>query len=394
MTMKLPYRRLSGFYFGYFATLGVFAPYWTLYLQELGFKSTEIGELMAIWTSGRILAPSFWAWFTEQIGQPMRIVRWSILFTTLCFSLIFDVSEFWKIASIMVLFCFFWNAILPQFEVVTITHLGSELHRYSRIRVWGSIGFIALSLMVGKLLETESLYIIPLIIFLTFVGTWLVSLSIPESKSLHHENADISFKKILFQPAVLALLMGCFLMQASHGAYYTFYSPYLESHGYSKTWIGALWSLGVLAEVVLFLVIPNLSSNFNNISLFLLSFLLAGLRWLMIAFGADYLAILLFAQLLHAASFGLYHVISMQLITKYFSGKYQGRGQALYGSVSYGLGGALGMLFSGYVYEINPIYAFIGSSLFCFIAYFVINSTLSTQTTKLENNNDNNFRES
>ena len=383
MRMKLPYRRLSGFYFGYFAALGVIVPYWTLYLQELGFKSTDIGELMAIWTSGRILAPSFWAWFTEQIGQPMRIVRWSILMTTLCFSLIFGVNEFWKIAAITVLFSFFWNAALPQFEVVTITHLGSQFQRYSRIRVWGSIGFIALSLMVGKLLETESLYIIPLIIFATFVGTWLVSLSIPESKSLPHENADVSFKEILFQPAVLALLMGCFLMQASHGAYYTFYSPYLAAHGYSKTWIGALWSLGVLAEVVLFLVMPNLSSYFNNISLFLLAFLLAGLRWLMIAFGADFLIILLFAQLLHAASFGLYHVISIQLITKYFSGKYQGRGQALYGSVSYGMGGAIGMLYAGYVYEINPIFAFIGSSLFCFIAYFVINSTLSTQTTNI-----------
>jgi PPP family 3-phenylpropionic acid transporter len=370
--MKLPYRRLSGFYFGYFAALGVIVPYWTLYLQELGFKSTEIGELMAIWTSGRILAPSFWAWFTEQVGQPMRIVRWSILMTTLCFSLIFGVNEFWKIAAITVLFSFFWNAALPQFEVVTITHLGSQFQRYSRIRVWGSIGFIALSFMVGKLLETESLYIIPLIIFSTFVGTWLVSLSIPESKSLHHENADVSFKEILFQPAVLALLMGCFLMQASHGAYYTFYSPYLAAHGYSKTWIGALWSLGVLAEVVLFLVMPNLSSHFNNISLFLLAFLLAGLRWLMIAFGADFLIVLLFAQLLHAASFGLYHVVSIQLITKYFSGKYQGRGQALYGSVSYGMGGAIGMLYAGYVYEINPIFAFIGSSLFCFSAYFII----------------------
>lgn len=372
MFMKLPYRRLSGFYFGYFAALGVIVPYWTLYLQELGFKSTEIGELMAIWTSGRILAPSFWAWFTEQVGQPMRIVRWSILMTTLCFSLIFGVNEFWKIAAITVLFSFFWNAALPQFEVVTITHLGSQFQRYSRIRVWGSIGFIALSFMVGKLLETESLYIIPLIIFSTFVGTWLVSLSIPESKSLHHENADVSFKEILFQPAVLALLMGCFLMQASHGAYYTFYSPYLAAHGYSKTWIGALWSLGVLAEVVLFLVMPNLSSHFNNISLFLLAFLLAGLRWLMIAFGADFLIVLLFAQLLHAASFGLYHVVSIQLITKYFSGKYQGRGQALYGSVSYGMGGAIGMLYAGYVYEINPIFAFIGSSLFCFSAYFII----------------------
>jgi|WetSurMetagenome_2_1015567.scaffolds.fasta_scaffold14781_4 MFS transporter, PPP family, 3-phenylpropionic acid transporter len=370
--MKVPYRRLSGFYFGYFAALGVIVPYWTLYLQELGFKSTEIGELMAIWTSGRILAPSFWAWFTEQVGQPMRIVRWSILITTLCFSLIFGVNEFWKIAAITVLFSFFWNAALPQFEVVTITHLGSQFQRYSRIRVWGSIGFIALSFMVGKLLETESLYIIPLIIFSTFVGTWLVSLSIPESKSLHHENADVSFKEILFQPVVLALLMGCFLMQASHGAYYTFYSPYLAAHGYSKTWIGALWSLGVLAEVVLFLVMPNLSSRFNNIALFLLAFLLAGLRWLMIAFGADFLIVLLFAQLLHAASFGLYHVVSIQLITKYFSGKYQGRGQALYGSVSYGMGGAIGMLYAGYVYEINPIFAFIGSSLFCFTAYFII----------------------
>lgn len=375
--MTLPYRRLSGFYFGYFATLGVIVPYWTLYLQELGFKSNDIGELMAIWTSGRILAPSFWAWFTEQIGQPMRIVRWSILITTLCFSLIFGVNEFWKIALITVLFSFFWNAALPQFEVVTITHLGSELHRYSRIRVWGSIGFIAFSLIVGKFLETESLYIIPLIIFSTFIGTWLISLSIPESKSLHHENTDVSFKEILFQPAVLALLIGCFLMQASHGAYYTFYSPYLATHGYSKTWIGALWSLGVLAEVVLFLVMPNISTYFNNISLFLLAFLLAGLRWLMIAFGADFLIVLLLAQLLHAASFGLYHVVSIQLITKYFSGKYQGRGQALYGSVSYGLGGALGMLLSGYVYEINPIFAFIGSSLLCVMGYFVVQGKLS-----------------
>lgn len=380
MFMKLPYRRLSGFYFGYFAALGVIVPYWTLYLQELGFKSTEIGELMAIWTSGRILAPSFWAWFTEQIGQPMRVVRGSILITTLCFSLIFGVNEFWKIAAITVLFSFFWNAALPQFEVVTLTHLGSQFQRYSRIRVWGSLGFIALSLMVGKLLETESLYIIPLIIFSTFVGTWLVSLSIPESKSLSHENIDISFKEIIFQPTVLALLIGCFLMQASHGAYYTFYSPYLAAHGYSKTWIGALWSLGVLAEVVLFLVMPNISSLFKPTSLFLLAFLLAGLRWLMIAFGADYLIILLSAQLLHAASFGLYHVVSIQLIIKYFIGKYQGRGQALYGSVSYGMGGAIGMLYAGYVYEINPLWAFIGSSLFCFIAYVIIKSILFKQT--------------
>lgn len=377
--MTLPYRRLSGFYFGYFAALGVIVPYWTLYLQELGFKPNDIGELMAISTGMRIIAPSFWAWVAEKTGNPMHLVRWSILMTTFCFSFMFGVNEFWKIALITASFSFFWNAALPQFEVVTITHLGTQLHRYSRLRVWGSIGFIVFSFLIGKLLETESLYIIPLIIFNIFIGAWLISLSVPESKTVTHKNETSSFKEILSQPAVIALLIGCFLMQASHGSYYSFYSPYLAEHGYSKTWIGALWSLGVLAEIVLFLVMPNISS-FNLISLFLLSFLLAGIRWLIIAFGADYLAVLLFAQLLHAASFGLYHIISIQLIIKYFSGKYQGRGQALYGSVSYGLGGALGMLLAGYLYEINPLFAFLISSLFCFMGYFIIVSMLTTQT--------------
>jgi len=380
MKSSLPYRRLSGFYFGYFAALGVIVPYWTLYLQALGFQSHDIGELMAIWLSARIVAPSFWAWIAEKIGQPMRIVRWTVLATTLCFSLIFGVDDFWKLAALMLLFSFFWNAALPQFEVVTLTHLGTQLHRYSRIRVWGSLGFIALSLGVGKLLETESLLIIPLIIFGVFIGTWLMSLSVPEIPSLHHETVALPFKNILFQPAVLALLVGCFLMQASHGGYYAFYSPYLTLYGYSKTWIGALWSLGVLAEIVLFLAMPNLSSQFNQKTLFLIAFFLAGLRWLMIAFGADFLIVLLGAQLLHAASFGLYHVVSIQLITKYFSGRYQGRGQALYGSVSYGVGGSLGTLYAGYLYDIDPHWSYLGSVLLCFLAFFIIKFALPIQT--------------
>ncbi|MEY3218896.1 MAG: hypothetical protein RIT27_253 [Pseudomonadota bacterium] len=372
MTSSLPYRRLSGFYFGYFAALGVIVPYWTLYLQALGFKSGEIGELMAIWMSARIVAPTFWAWITEQIGYPMRIVRYSILATTFCFSLIFGVDDFWQSAAIMLLFSFFWNAALPQFEVVTLTHLGAQLHHYSRIRVWGSLGFIVFSLGMGKLLEIESLLIIPFVIFGIFIGTWLISLSVPESKSLHHETVSLPFKEILFQPAVLALLMGCFLMQASHGVYYAFYSPYLTLQGYSKTWIGALWSLGVLAEIVLFLLMPYLSARFNQKTLFLTAFFLAGLRWLMIAWGANMIIVLLSAQLLHAASFGLYHVVSIQLISKYFSGRYQGRGQALYGSVSYGIGGSLGTLYAGYLYEIDPQWSYLGATFFCVIAFLII----------------------
>jgi PPP family 3-phenylpropionic acid transporter len=162
------------------------------------------------------------------------------------------------------------------------------------------------------------------------------------------------------QPSVFALLMACFLIQASHGPYYTFFSIYAEDHGYSRSLIGQLWSLGVVAEVAVFFYVHRWLPKFGAKTLLVLAMLLTVIRWWLIAFYVEYLPILLFAQLLHAASYGLFHASAIYLIDEHFIGSIQGRGQALFSSISFGLGGSLGSLMSGYTWNvIGPSYVYI-----------------------------------
>jgi PPP family 3-phenylpropionic acid transporter len=351
----MPYWRLSGFYLFYFASLGGLIPYWSLYLQSLGYTARDIGTLMAIIMATKIISPNIWGWIADHTGQRMRIVRIGCFFAVICFTGVFFHSTFWWMLIVMLLFSFFWNATLPQFEATTFNHLGDESHRYSNIRMWGSIGFIITVAAIGPLLDSQGAGILPIVIVILFVGIWLSSLLVPEQAAqhlgLHHE----PLFHILKKPPVLALLVVCFLMQMSHGPYYTFYSIYLESNHYSRTVIGQLWALGVFAEVVVFLLMHRLVPRFGLKNLLMLSLLLAALRWILIGSFVEILWIVVLAQILHAASFGLYHACAIQLIHRYFTGKHQGIGQSIYSSLSFGAGGAAGSFFSGMSWEgLNP----------------------------------------
>ncbi len=345
---KTPYWRLSGFYFFYFASLGVLVPYWGLYLQWQGFSAQDIGELTAILLATRIIAPNIWGWIADRHGQRMRIVRFASLVGIIGFSAILLDSSYLWIAGVMLVFSFFWNASLPQFEATTLQHLGEHTHHYSKIRLWGSIGFIFTVATLGTLLETFDAYIVPYAMLMSMGAIWLVSLTVPESASRHLHLTHQPLFSIVKRPEVLAFLSMCFLVQVSHGPYYTFYTIYLEQHGYSRSLIGQLWALGVIAEVIIFVFMHRWLPRFGIRKVLLLSLLLSSLRWLIIGFFPDSLILLLFAQLLHAASFGTFHAAAIAWVHHYFVGKNQGRGQALYSSIGFGAGGAIGSLFSGY----------------------------------------------
>lgn len=345
---KTPYWRLSGFYFFYFASLGVLVPYWGLYLQWQGFSAQDIGELTAILLATRIIAPNIWGWIADRHGQRMRIVRFASLAGIIGFSAILLGNSYLWIAGVILVFSFFWNASLPQFEATTLQHLGEHTHHYSKIRLWGSIGFIFTVATLGILLETFDASIVPYAMLMSMGAIWLVSLTVPESASRHLQLTHQPLFSIVKRPEVLAFLSMCFLIQVSHGPYYTFYTIYLEQHGYSRSLIGQLWALGVIAEVIVFLFMHRWLPRFGIRKVLLLSLLLSSLRWLIIGFFPDSLLLLLFAQLLHAASFGTFHAAAIAWVHHYFVGKNQGRGQALYSSIGFGAGGAIGSLFSGY----------------------------------------------
>jgi PPP family 3-phenylpropionic acid transporter len=345
------YWRLSGFYFFYFASLGALIPYWGLYLKSLNYSVVEIGELVAIIMATKIIAPNIWGWIADRSGRHMKIVRVACLLTTLTFAGVFFVHGYWWMALVMSLFSFFWNAALPQFEVTTLNHLGANAHRYSSIRLWGSIGFILAVAALGMLFERLGTGGLPMVLVGLFASIWLSSLLVPEKANGHLPLDHTPLCDVLKTPAVVSLLLVCFLVQASHGPYYTFYSIYMAAHGYSESLIGQLWALGVIAEVGVFLNMHNWLPRFGARRLLIVATVLTSLRWVLLAWFVDNLWVMVITQTLHAASFGLYHAVAIHLIHRLFRGRHQGRGQALYSSLSFGAGGAVGSFTAGYLWE-------------------------------------------
>ncbi|MGH8352185.1 MAG: MFS transporter [Pseudomonas sp.] len=386
MTAPLPYWRLSSFYLCYFALLGATAPFLALYFDHLGFSSARIGELVAIPMLMRCLAPNLWGWLGDRSGQRLAIVRFGALCTLLSFALILVSQSYAWLALIMALHAFFWHAVLPQFEVITLAHLNEQAARYSQIRLWGSIGFILTVVGLGQLFERLSLDAYPWALILIMAGivasSWWVPNAQPEART--ERAGEGGFLEQLRQPGILAFYLAVALMQLSNGPYYTFLTLHLEALGYSRGLIGQLWALGVVAEIVLFLGMARILGRFSLRQVLLASFLITVVRWLLLGNLADHLLVLLFAQLMHAATFGSFHAAAIHFVQRSFGARQQGQGQALYATVS-GIGGALGALYAGYSWNtLGPAWTFAIASLAALAAAVIIASQLQDTGPKEE----------
>lgn len=372
MTRAL-YWRLSGFYLFYYATVGTFLPYWGLYLESLKFSPSEIGELMALLVVGKIIAPYLWGWIADHKGNRMGAIRLASLLSIVVFTAALFATSYAALAIVMLVFGFFWSASLPQFEAVTLNHLEGRVHDYTRIRLWGSIGFIITVVILGAVLERYSVQPLPWIALIMIVGIWLTSLIAPDDIRHEHTVAHQPIMNVLKKPTVIAMMIAFFLMQVSHGAYYSFYSLYLEQYQYTRSMIGQLWALGVIAEVGLFLVMLILLKRFSLKGLLLTSLIISAIRWFLIAYYPENVWVIIFAQLLHAITFGVHHAVAIQLIHHFFQGQHQGRGQAIYSSLSFGAGGALGALWSGYIWEgIGPTEVFLFAGAASLVGTFIV----------------------
>ena len=369
----MPYWRLSSFYFFYFASLGALLPFWGVYLQDQGFTALAIGQLMAILQATKIVAPNVWGWLADRTGRTLRIIRLASLLTWLAFLGIFAVRGFWGTALVMIAFSFFWNASLPQMEVVTINHLGARMRRYAGIRLWGSVGFILAVMVLGVLVERQGSAVVPFMALALQVGIWITSLLVVERPVENRPAADgISILSLACRPEVAAFLLCGFFMQISHGVYYAFYSIYLTQAGYASGTIGAFWAWGVVVEVLVFVIMHHLLERFGARRVLLASLGLAVVRWLLIGTFVAEPVILILAQVLHAATFGAFHAGAIHLTHHYFTGRLQGRGQALFGSLVYGAGGAVGSLGSGLLWSIaGPQATFVASSLVAALGFTI-----------------------
>jgi PPP family 3-phenylpropionic acid transporter len=372
-SQSVPYWRLSAFYFAYFAQVGAAAPYFSLYLASLGLAAAQIGVLLSLGQLTRVVGPSFWGWVADRTEQRARIISITLAFAGMCFAGFFVVDTFWGLFALLLAIGFFTSASMPLTESLTLSHLRGAISRYGSIRLWGSVGFILTVTLVGYALDSQPVANLLWMVLATYALGWVCALAVPDAPAASGHAAPEAVWTILRRPEVAGLLGACFLMTLAHGPQYVFFSLYLVDHGYSKAVVGWMWSFGVIAEIIVFLLMPALLRRYSLSGILLACFAAAAVRFLMIGWGVDSAPVLFAAQLLHGLTFGAYHAAAVTAIHRWFQGAHQVRGQAIYLSVSFGAGGVLGSVLSGVGWDsVGPAWTFSAAALAAFAGYLLL----------------------
>jgi MFS transporter, PPP family, 3-phenylpropionic acid transporter len=353
---------LAAFYACYFAILGVFLPYWGTLLKHQGVGDGMIGVLLAVFIAPRIFAPFITAWIADISGKTTLVLRIAAVLMTLGFTLLFYSSNLWVMAISAFVCGFFYSSLLPKFEAITLSTLHATPERYTLIRLWGSFGFLLAVMLGGDLLERFGANTLTWMVLVFCAG--IIAITFTFQVRHQHEPNPPSFATLIKNPTLLILLLIALLQQLSHGAYYSYFSLFLESVHYSKTIIGLIWGIGVAAEILLFVLLPKRLNPAWFPQLLTFSLFITAGRWVLTAWLVDVPWLLGISQFLHAASFALFHVIAVIMIKAFFSNANHMRGQALYSIASFGAGGMAGSVLAALVIDAsNYTMAFYMSAL-------------------------------
>ena len=365
----------GSFSFFYFAYVGLVSPYASLFFLDRGFSVIEIAVLMSMLQITRIIGPFSWGWLSDYLSNRIGILRFCTCLAAIVFLFIFVLQSYISFFIWMFVLHTILSSLIPLSESATIHALfkdNSFDKRYGRLRLWGSIGFIVMVLLAGELFERTSIELYPYVGVLVFILLAITTFGMHEPKIERRKMVKGELLVILVNPDVRWFLLSGFFMIFAHAALYVFYSLYLADLGYDKFQIGLFWALGVLAEVVFFYFQSKLLSRVDPEIVLQGTFMVGVIRFILIAF-LPITSVLIFAQLMHAGTFAAHHSAANKLLQRWFTGPVQARGQALMATISYGLGGTLGGLCAGWIWELSqPRDVFVMSAFACSFAGMAI----------------------
>jgi PPP family 3-phenylpropionic acid transporter len=365
----------GSFFFLYFAYVGLVSPYASLFFLDRGFTVIEIAVLMSMLQITRIVGPFSWGWLSDYLSNRIGIIRFCACLAALVFTTIYFLHSYIAFFIWMFVLHTILSSLVPLGESATVHALfkdNSFDKRYGRLRLWGSIGFISMVLFAGELFQREGIELYPLVGTFLFIALAMVTFLLHEPKIERRKLVKGELFTVLLNPDVRWFLLSGFFMQFAHAAFYVFYSLYLSNLGYDKLQIGLFWALGVAAEVVFFYFQSKVLSRLDPEVVLQASFGIGVIRFALMAFF-PFTSVLIFAQIMHAGTFAAHHSAATKLLQRWFTGPLQARGQALMATVSYGLGGTLGSLFAGWIWEASqPRDVFVVSAFACGLAGMAI----------------------
>ncbi len=341
---------ISAQYFLYFGVMGVFLPYFNLYCYHLGFSGVEIGSLSAIRSITMVVFSIIWGILADRYRARRAIYIGCHAASAMIWCGFLFTTSFPAMVLLTVAYGLFYAPLISFLEAFAMDTLGDDKRHYGRLRMWGSISFIVTVVLVGRLIDARgSNTILGLILggslLLAVVSTGvrrLPQISAPFSNGLQI--------RAFFSPRIRGFLCCAFLMLFSHGAYYGFFSIHLELLGFGKTFVGVCWAVASGAEILVMVNSRRLFSRFSLERVLLFSFAAAALRWSLLGV-IDGAAAILIAQVLHAVTYGAFHIASILYIDSCADASMKTVGQAVNNAVTYGLGLMAGFLVSGWLVD-------------------------------------------
>jgi PPP family 3-phenylpropionic acid transporter len=362
---------LQSQYFIYFGILGLYLPYFNLYCYHLGFSGAQIGYLSGVRSAMLVLFPFVWAALADRYHRRKSIYLFCNTAALAAWSGYLITTDFVPMLIIAAVYGIFFAPLIAFLEAYAMDLLGEDKKAYGRVRVWGSVAFILIVTGLGPLIEGfGSKLIVPLVLAGSFLQTMAAG-ALPRASSMPRPLTRKAFAGMHWPRTAVFLCCG-FLMLASHGTYYGFFSIHLENIGLPPTYIGVTWAVAVLAEIV---VMINSNRLFARVSLervLLASFVIAALRWLLLAMFQSP-ALILVSQLLHAFSYGTFHMASILYMDRLSPGPAKTLGQAANNAVTYGLGLMVGFMANGALFDqlgarklfaASAVLALVGGALF------------------------------
>ncbi len=346
-------RWLALSYFTYFFSYGIFLPFWGVWLKGEGIPPETIGILLGAGLVARFLGSLLIA---PRVKDPSHLVTALRLLAllTLAFAIGFCFGNGWGWLMLVIAgFNLFFSPLVPLTDALAATWQKQITLDYGRVRLWGSLAFVIGSALTGQMVSVWGhnaiLYSLIISILAMLLGMMLKPSVMPQGEARSHSEADRSLREMLKEGPVWRFLLCVTLLQGAHAGYYSFGSIYWQEAGYSASTIGYLWSLGVVAEVIIFASSNFLFRRWNARNLLLLSACCGILRWSLMASSTE-LGWLLVIQILHCGTFTVCHLAAMRFIAAR-KGPEVIRLQAVYSALAMGGGIAIMTVIAGFLFE-------------------------------------------
>jgi len=340
--------RLAFFYAAVFAMIGIHVPFWPVWLAAKGLGPADIGVIIAASLGVKVVFNPLIAHVADRRGQRRPIMVMLATLSFVAFALFGWTDGFGPILGVSVLFFAVWSPLMPLGESLAMLSGqggGKELD-YGRVRLWGSLSFIAGAVGAGTLLAAHPPEIIYWILLASLALVAAVTLALPATVAPAATGKRFAAIEVLRDSRFRLFLAATALIQASHGVYYGFGTLNWQAQGYSETVIGWLWAEGVVAEIILFAFGVRLVGGMGPAKLIALGGLAGAVRWSVTGLTPG-LGILVVMQALHALTFAATHLGAIYFISRRVPPALSASAQGLYSAMVMGLALGLAMLLSG-----------------------------------------------